>query len=87
MRADADQGKFGVTASRRVGGAVVRSRCKRRLRELCRIHRNEFDGMAVDTVVNARRSAATAPWVELERDFLACARRAFEKVAPRPRRT
>jgi ribonuclease P protein component len=87
MRADTEHGKFGVTASRRVGGAVIRSRCKRRLRELYRIHRNEFERMAVDTVVNARSSSATAPWAELERDFLACARRAFEKVAQRPRRT
>jgi ribonuclease P protein component len=86
MRADADHGKFGVTASRRVGGAVVRSRCKRRLRELYRIHRNEFERIAVDMVVNARDSAATAPWPELEHDFLACARRAVEKVVQRPRR-
>ncbi len=39
MRAENDEGRFGVTASRRVGGAVVRSRCKRRLRELYRFHR------------------------------------------------
>jgi len=81
MRADGHQGRFGVTASRRVGGAVVRSRCKRRLRELYRIHRHELEGSRVDMVVNARRSCASAPWAELERDFLDCVRRGREKAA------
>jgi len=81
MRADAHDGRFGVTASRRVGGAVVRSRCKRRLRELYRIHRHVFEGFPVDAVVNARRSCATAPWKELERDFLASVHRALSKAA------
>jgi ribonuclease P protein component len=74
-----------VTASRRVGGAVVRSRCKRRLRELYRIHRRVFEDAAVDVVVNARRSCATAPWRELERDFLSSVRRALNAAALRRR--
>jgi ribonuclease P protein component len=87
MRAVGEQGKFGVTASRRAGGAVVRSRCKRRLRELYRIHRYDFEWLAVDAVINAHGSVASVPWPELERDFLTCARRAFEKIAPRLRHT
>jgi RNase P protein component len=51
------------------------------LRELYRIHRRLFEGFPVDTVVNARRSCATAPWKELERDFLTSVRRALEKAA------
>jgi ribonuclease P protein component len=74
-----------VTASRRVGGAVVRSRCKRRLRELYRIHRHVFGDFPVDVVANARRSCATAPWKELERDFLASVHRALNVVAQRTR--
>jgi ribonuclease P protein component len=81
MPADSHEGRFGVTASRRVGGAVVRSRCKRRLRELYRIHRHEFDGFAADMVINARGSCASAPWSELERDFLASVHRALDKAA------
>lgn len=81
MRADAHDGRFGVTAARRVGGAVARSRAKRRLRELYRIHRSEFEGCPVDVVVNARRSCAMAPWAELERDFLTSMRRAREVAA------
>jgi ribonuclease P protein component len=86
MRAEAHGGRFGVTASRHVGGAVARSRCKRRLRELYRTHRHEFEEVATDTVVNARGSCATASWSELERDFLACMQRALAKAARTPRR-
>jgi ribonuclease P protein component len=60
-----------------VGGAVVRTRCKRRLREL----RQELQGAPLDIVINARRSSASAPWADLERDFMECARRGLEKVA------
>ena len=70
MPADRQHGRFGVTASRKVGGAVVRSRCKRRLRELYRLHNREFEGCAVDMVVNARQSVSQAPWNELEHDFV-----------------
>lgn len=72
----AAQGRYGVTASRRVGGAVVRSRCKRRLRELYRLHR-ELPGVAeLDIVANARRSLATAPWAVVVDDFVRCLDRA-----------
>ena len=84
MRADAHDGRFGVTASRRVGGAVRRARCKRRLRELYRLHRHELVGEPVDVVANARASCAKAPWPELEREFVACARRALEEVKRTP---
>jgi len=51
------------------------------LRELYRIHRHEFDGFAADMVINARGSCASAPWSELERDFLASVHRALDKAA------
>ena len=81
MRADAHEGRFGVTATRRVGGAVARSRAKRRLRELYRIHRSEFEGYPADAVVNASPSCVSAPWAELEEDFLTSMRRALEVAA------
>ena len=70
MPAVGQHGRFGVTASRKVGGAVVRSRCKRRLRELYRKHGLEFEARAVDVVANARKSVGQAPWKELEDDFV-----------------
>jgi ribonuclease P protein component len=70
-----DGGRFGVTASRKVGNAVARARCKRRLRELYRLHPSPAVTESVDLVVNARRSCRQAPWGELVRDFDDCLRR------------
>jgi ribonuclease P protein component len=81
MQSNGNTGRFGVTASRRVGGAVVRSRCKRRLRELFRLHRDVFEGRQYDVVANARASCATARWDHLEQDFLKSLRRGLGSVA------
>lgn len=75
MRAENDHGRYGVTASRKVGGAVTRARCKRRLRELYRLHRRHGDVEKLDIVANARYGCAAAPWAKLEEDFLRCLRR------------
>jgi ribonuclease P protein component len=72
-------GRFGVTASRRIGGAVVRSRCKRRLRELYRQHRHLAVVASFDIVANARRGCARASWEELEKDFRRCLSRGVER--------
>lgn len=74
-RAELPAGRYGVTASRKVGGAVVRARCKRRLRELYRHHRRMAGVAQLDIVANARRSCAIVPWRDLERDFLRCLKR------------
>ena len=69
-RATADEGpgetqfgryaRLGVTVSRRVGGAVIRNRVKRRLREWFRTSPVRTAGN-VDLVVIARPSAASLP--------------------------
>lgn len=87
MPIEGHQGRFGVTASRKVGGAVVRARAKRRLRELYRIHREGLLGRPADLVVNARPSCVTAPWAELERDFLDSVRRGSDRLVRAARRT
>jgi ribonuclease P protein component len=56
------QRRLGITASRRVGNAVVRTRMKRAVREWFRCHRDELEEN-VDIVVIVRRDATT-----LERD-------------------
>ncbi|MDX2436477.1 MAG: ribonuclease P protein component [Acidobacteriota bacterium] len=70
-----DRGRYGVTASRKVGGAVTRARSKRRLRELYRLHRRDGGVGNLDIVANARFGCAGAPWSELEKDFLLCLER------------
>jgi len=77
--------RFGVTASRKIGNAVTRSRSKRRLRELWR-HRQTTSGLeSLDLVVNARRSCARVAWQALERDFDDCLERLGERMNTEPR--
>jgi ribonuclease P protein component len=78
-------GRFGVTASRRVGHAVARSRCKRRLRELYRTKAPSHVIGPVDLVVNARRSVADASWRSLVMDFETCLDRLEERLTKRQR--
>ena len=60
--------RIGITASRRVGGAVVRNRVKRLVREFFRRHRYRIDP-AQDVVVIARPTAATATYAEVRREL------------------
>lgn len=67
--------RLGVVASKKVGGAVVRNRAKRRLREVFRLSRHRLQG-AVDVILIARRGLADAPWKEIENELLSLAAQA-----------
>jgi ribonuclease P protein component len=56
--------RLGLTVSRRVGGAVVRNRVKRRVREWFRTHRASFP-KGKDCVLVARPAAAAASSADL----------------------
>jgi ribonuclease P protein component len=70
-----DEGvRVGFTVGKVLGGAVVRNRMKRRLREAVRLH-----GMipaAMDVVINPKKSLLTAAFVDVQREI----RRAFEVI-------
>ena len=53
--------RIGLTVPRAIGGAVVRNRIKRRLREAFRLHRPELDPQW-DIVFNPRRALLQAPF-------------------------
>ena len=73
--------RVGFTVGKVLGGAVVRNRMKRRLREAVRLH-----GMipaAMDVVINPKKSLLTAEFEDVQREV----RRAFgviEKSAGKP---
>ena len=70
----AGSGRMGVTVSRKVGGAVIRNRVKRWIRECYRRRRSDFPGQ-VDMVVVARPAAAGAGQAGLCRELTSLARR------------
>ena len=55
----------GFTATRKVGGAVVRNRCKRRLREAARAVVARYGVPGSDYVFIARQGTADRPWERL----------------------
>ena len=73
-RSDDRPTRLGVAASRAVGGAVVRNRCKRILRSLFRCHQHEVPP-GLDLIVSARPSMTRADAAEFEKRFLKTLRR------------
>lgn len=69
-----DSARVGFITSRRVGGAVVRNRVRRRLREIVRAARPRLIA-GVWLVIIARSHAAGATFAALEAEWLHLARR------------
>jgi ribonuclease P protein component len=67
--------RAGFVTSGRVGGAVIRNRVRRRLREVVRLHQHELR-QGIWFVIIARREAATATYGALKDEWLRLARRA-----------
>jgi len=63
------QSRFGFSIKKALGGAVVRNRIRRRLREIARLHREELPA-GWDIVIHPKSSVAKAPFAMLETDFL-----------------
>ena len=67
--------RAGFITSKRVGGAVVRNRTRRRLREIFRKHQHEVRG-GIWIVIIASARAARATFPALEGEWLRLGRRA-----------
>ena len=57
--------RAGFTATKKIGGAVVRNRAKRRLREAARLLLPELGRPGCDYVFIARGGTAARPWARL----------------------
>jgi ribonuclease P protein component len=66
--------RSGFVTSKRIGGAVVRNRVRRRLREIVRKHQHALRG-GVWLVLVARPAAARASYSALEDEWLRLAKR------------
>ena len=83
--------RLGFTATRKVGGAVIRNRAKRRLREAARALITEHGRPGSDYVFVARMGTADRPWDRLLDDVksaltrLATPRPPVARTGPSPR--
>lgn len=68
--------RFGTSVKRALGGAVVRNRIRRRIREAIRLHRREIPA-GWDIVIHPRRSTATTRFADLEAELVQLLRRAL----------
>ena len=67
--------RIGITASRKVGNAVIRNRAKRRLREAARRVLSQAGRPRTDYVLIARAGTAERPFAALVADLEAALRR------------
>lgn len=67
-------GRFGLTIKAAVGTAVRRNRIKRRVRELIRLHREEFRA-GWDVILHPKPEVGTLPFAQLEQEFVALLQR------------
>jgi ribonuclease P protein component len=61
--------RFGFSIKKALGGAVVRNRTRRRIREIVRCHRQEIPA-GWDIVIHAKSTVARTPFAALTADLL-----------------
>ena len=66
---DLPHSRFGFSIKRTLGGAVVRNRIRRRVREAIRLHRQEISA-GWDFVIHPKASVQSAEFAALESDLL-----------------
>jgi ribonuclease P protein component len=70
IKTDSEHQRLGLTTTRKIGNAVFRNRCRRRLRDVFRFRDlSLLSGVGFDVVLNVRPSTATADFKEIELAF------------------
>ncbi len=64
-----ERSRFGISVKKELGGAVVRNRIRRRIREILRRNDSEIPS-GWDIVIHPRRSVARAAFAPLEAEFI-----------------
>ena len=75
--------RFGFTATRKVGGSVVRNRARRRIKAAAALLGPRHAQPGVDYVFVARNAVLTRPWTKLLQDVEQGIVRALEPARPR----
>jgi len=78
-RAGAGSSRLGISVGKRLGGAVLRNRLRRRVREIFRRHRPP-GAPGIQLVVNVKPSAAGSSFSELSRDYLSALERGLSRA-------
>jgi ribonuclease P protein component len=71
--------RFGISVKKALGGAVLRNRIRRRIREILRLNRTEIPS-GWDIVIHPRRSVAQAPFAPLEVELVRLLRSISPKI-------
>ncbi len=79
---DGPEQRLGITVTRKIGSAVVRNRCKRRLREIFRLRdRMAMSSIGFDLVINVRSEMLVADYKQLESAFVSALLRFQDFIA------
>jgi ribonuclease P protein component len=80
-RQDVEKSRIGISVGRRSGGAVVRNRLRRRVREIFRRGRKGLPA-GLQIVVNIKPTAATAEFSALAEDYRSAMTRGLSRLTP-----
>jgi len=70
LKNDIGEQRFGITVTRKIGCAVIRNRCKRRLREIMKACQLEgLNSVGFDLVINVKSGLAEADYRQLQEAF------------------
>jgi len=84
--ADPDLARFGFTATKSLGGAVVRNRARRRLKEAVRLTGPAHASQGYDYVLIARGGTVQRPFNELIKDLERALAKVHEPSSAKTRR-